>query len=173
MTEVMIAASLSLVVFAVAFSAMIRFGRVHYSLATQADLDREFRYAINIITDDIRSLKSIDIEEPTEEEEEAGALPQVTITLPNIEVTNGTTPDKTEVLYLVNEDGQLRRTYAEYSSQNTVLNNSASRLLDGVTGFSIERVGGSSTFDLTLTCTRDAGGKQYEKKLKTRVASRN
>lgn len=169
----MIASALSLVVFAVAFSAMVRFGRVHYSLVTQADLDREFRYALNLVTDDIRGLQSIDIERPTDDEAADGALPEVRISLPSIENRAGVLPDKTEVLYQVNDSGVLRRIYAEYSSQGTVIDSQTTRLLSGVTGFDVVRVGGSSSFDLTLVCTRSAAGKEYEKNLQTRVASRN
>lgn len=173
LTEVLVASSLALVVFAVAFTAMIRFGRVHYSLVTQADLDREFRYAINVITDDIRGLQSIDIERPTDEDAEQGALPEAMITLPSIQLEDGVLPDKTEVLYQVSDSGELRRVYAEYSNQGTVLNNQTTRLLRGVSAFDLVRVNGSSSFDLTLTSVRHASGKEYEKTLTTRVASRN
>ncbi|WP_309400415.1 hypothetical protein [Cerasicoccus maritimus] len=152
---------------------MIRFSRVHYSLATQADLDREFRYALNWITDDFRGLSSIDIIEPDERANEDGAHPTVTIYLPCIENANGETPSSTEVIYSVGEDQTLRRVYAEFSSSGELLANQNTRLLEGVTEFNVERAGASSTFNLTLTSTRTAGGHDYAKTLSTRVASRN
>ncbi|GHC06308.1 PilW family protein [Cerasicoccus arenae] len=173
LVELLIAASLASVVFVIAFTAMIRFGKIHYSLATQADLDREFRYAINLITDDFRGLSSIVIEVPDEKEADADELPTITISLPSLENAAGVTPSRTEVIYSIGEDDVLRRVYAEYSDQGIVLASKSIRLLTGVTDFDVNRVGGSSSFDLTLTSERKAGGHQYEKTLNTRVASRN
>ncbi len=173
MVELMVASSIALVVFAVGFTAMLRFSRVHYSLATQADLDRDFRYAINWITDDIRGLQSIEIEELTDEEIENGEIPKVTIFLPSIRNANGVQPATTKVIYLVGDDQVLRRQYAEFSSSGQLLNNKSTRLLEGVTDMQFDRVFGTSSFDLTITSSRQAGGQAYEKNLTTRVASRN
>ncbi|MEO0795992.1 MAG: prepilin-type N-terminal cleavage/methylation domain-containing protein [Verrucomicrobiota bacterium] len=171
LVEVMIAASLAIVVFAMAFSAMIRFSKVHYSLATQADMDREFRYVVNHIADDFRGLTSIEINEPEDDKDDEPY--SVVLTLPNFENENGVTPVSTEITYMVSDNAELRRAYAEYSAQGLVLNNNTKRLLQDVTEFSVERVDGTGSYDFTLITERKAGGSAYTKESTTRVTPRN
>lgn len=173
MVEIMVAAAISLVVFAMAFTAMIRFSRVHYSLATQADMDREFRYAVNLITDDFRALNDIEFEDLADQEIAKGELPDVILTIPSIPNAEGQTPTRTVVTYSVGDDAVMRRIYAEYDGQNSVMNSQSTRLISNVSDFTVTRVAGTSSFDLTLATFRQAGGDAYEKSMTTRVASRN
>ncbi|MGE9296981.1 MAG: PulJ/GspJ family protein [Puniceicoccales bacterium] len=169
LVEVMIAASLSLVVFAMAFTALIRFSKVHLSLATQADLDREFRYAVSWLADDFRGLQSIELVEPEEEEDSL----EVIISLPNLRNDSGETPQRTEVIYRLNEDSDLQRLYTEYGAGNSILNERKDRLLSGVTKFEVIDVDEYPSYDITIACARNIGGREYDKSLETRITTRN
>lgn len=168
LVEVLWAVSLAGVVFAMGSAAFIRFAGVHYSLATQADLDRQFRAAVNVIADDFRGLSAIEITDDVD-----GGAPTIMLTLPSIVNAAGELPDRTTVTLTQTDDGRLHRVYEEVSAQGTVLDHSERDLLRDVSDFDVARSGKVRSYDLTLACERVAGGRSYTKSIQTRLTSRN
>ena len=171
LVELLLAITLTGVVFTMASAAFLRFARVHYSLAAQADLDRQFRYAVNVIADDFRGLSGIEWIDADDNADGDG--PGVELTLPNLVNADQVLPDRTTVTFTLLADGRLRRHYAEYSAQGEVLGESRRDLLHGVRVFQVERASKPRSFDLTLSCERNAGDRVCGKSVETRLTSRN